>query len=72
MRWRDNRSRLYGDGRQVRYILSLEDLVDGFLLALQRMDAESGQAFNLGGGPSNTVSLLELLDLIGEPLGHKP
>jgi CDP-paratose 2-epimerase len=64
--------RLYGDGRQVRDILFVEDLVDGLLLALQRMDAESGQAFNVGGGPSNTVSLLELLDLIGEVLGRKP
>ena len=63
---------LYGDGRQVRDILFVEDLVDGFLLALKRMDVEAGNAFNVGGGPSNTVSLLELLDLIGELLGHKP
>jgi CDP-paratose 2-epimerase len=63
---------LYGDGRQVRDILFVEDLVDGFLLALDHMDTESGHAFNMGGGPSNAVSLLELLDLIGELLGHKP
>jgi len=63
---------LYGDGRQVRDILSVEDLVDAFLLAQQHMPSESGQAFNIGGGPRNTVSLLELLDLIAEILGHKP
>ena len=63
---------LYGDGRQVRDILAVEDLVDAFLLAQSHMGSESGQAFNIGGGPGNTVSLLELLDLIGELLGHKP
>jgi CDP-paratose 2-epimerase len=63
---------LYGDGRQVRDILCVDDLVDAFLLAQKHMATESGQAFNIGGGPGNTVSLLELLDLIGELLGHKP
>jgi len=63
---------LYGDGRQVRDILFVEDLVDAFLLAQERMSTESGHAFNIGGGPRNTVSLLELLDLIEELLGHKP
>jgi CDP-paratose 2-epimerase len=63
---------LYGDGRQVRDILAVDDLVDAFLLAQSHMGSQSGQAFNIGGGPGNTVSLLELLDLIGELLGHKP
>ncbi len=63
---------LYGDGRQVRDILSVDDLIDAFLLARSHMATESGQAFNIGGGPRNTVSLLELLDLIAELLGHKP
>src|SRR5205823_13199255 len=63
---------LYGDGRQVRDILFVEDLVDAFLLAQEHMDSQSGQAFNIGGGPQNTVSLLELIDLIGDALGHKP
>jgi CDP-paratose 2-epimerase len=63
---------LYGDGRQVRDILCVDDLVDAFLLAQKHMGTESGQAFNIGGGPGNTVSLLELLDLMGELLGHKP
>jgi CDP-paratose 2-epimerase len=63
---------LYGDGRQVRDILFVEDLVNAFLLAQQHMGTQSGQAFNIGGGPANTVSLLELIDTIGELLGHKP
>ncbi|HEY0729807.1 MAG TPA: NAD-dependent epimerase/dehydratase family protein, partial [Pyrinomonadaceae bacterium] len=57
---------IYGDGKQVRDILFIEDLVDAFLLAQQYMQQLSGSAFNIGGGPANTISLLELLDLITE------
>lgn len=63
---------LYGDGRQVRDILAVDDLIDAFLLAQAHMATESGQAFNIGGGPGHTISLLELLDLITELQGHKP
>lgn len=57
---------IYGDGKQVRDILYIDDLVDAFLLAQQHMKKLSGNAFNIGGGPQNTISLLELLDLLTE------
>ncbi|HVG63861.1 MAG TPA: NAD-dependent epimerase/dehydratase family protein [Hyalangium sp.] len=63
---------LYGDGMQVRDILFVEDLVRAFRLAQSKMEAISSQAFNIGGGPSRTVSLLELLALIEELVGHQP
>jgi CDP-paratose 2-epimerase len=63
---------LYGDGKQVRDILFVEDLVDAFLLAQENMAELSGQAFNMGGGPGNTISLLELLELIKDLHGEKP
>jgi CDP-paratose 2-epimerase len=63
---------LYGDGQQVRDVLFVDDLVDAFLLAQERMSVESGQAFNMGGGPRNAISLLELLDYITDMLGHRP
>jgi CDP-paratose 2-epimerase len=63
---------LYGDGKQVRDILFVDDLVDAFLLAQTHMHAISGQAFNIGGGPENTISLLELLELIRELNGKVP
>ncbi|HEY0068060.1 MAG TPA: GDP-mannose 4,6-dehydratase [Flavisolibacter sp.] len=63
---------LYGDGKQVRDILFIEDLVDAFLLTREYMDVISGQAFNIGGGVNNTVSLLELIEMIGEISGQKP
>jgi len=63
---------LYGDGMQVRDILFVEDLIDAFVLAQDRMQSLSGQAFNIGGGAGNTVSLLDLLGLIGEAYGRRP
>ena len=63
---------LYGDGMQVRDILSIEDLVQAFLHAERHIREIAGQAFNMGGGPGNTVSLLELIDLIGQIHGQKP
>jgi CDP-paratose 2-epimerase len=63
---------LYGDGKQVRDILFVEDLVEAFLLAKENIDKVSGNAYNMGGGVNNTVSLLELCGLIGEITGRKP
>jgi CDP-paratose 2-epimerase len=61
---------LYGDGMQVRDILFIDDLVDAFLAARERIGMLSGHAFNMGGGPANTVSLRELIELIGELRGR--
>lgn len=57
---------IYGDGMQVRDILFIDDLVDAFLLAQQHMKKLAGSAFNIGGGSTNSISLLELLDLLAE------
>ena len=62
---------IYGDGKQVRDILFVEDLVDAFVLANEHISEISGQAFNIGGGPENTVSLLELLKTIGQYRGEE-
>ena len=53
---------IYGDGRQVRDILDVEDAVNAYVAALDKIDRVLGRAFNLGGGPANAVSLLELVD----------
>jgi CDP-paratose 2-epimerase len=63
---------LYGDGLQVRDVLFVEDLVDAMQLAHARIDQISGEAFNMGGGAANTISLLELIDLLGEMFGERP
>ena len=63
---------LYGDGMQVRDVLFVEDLVDAMMQAHDCIDRISGEAFNIGGGRPSTVSLLELIDLIGDLLGRRP
>jgi CDP-paratose 2-epimerase len=63
---------IFGDGAQVRDILHVDDLVRAFLLARERVDVTAGRAFNVGGGADNTISLLELVDLIQELQGARP
>jgi CDP-paratose 2-epimerase len=63
---------VYGDGRQVRDILFVNDLVDALLTCQKHMPALSGRAFNIGGGPANTISLIELLEGIGRIQGAMP
>jgi len=62
---------IYGTGKQVRDVLFIDDLVDAFTLALENPNKSKGQAFNLGGGPENTWSLLELIEFIEKQLGKK-
>ena len=52
---------LYGDGYQVRDILDVHDAVEAYLQAWRRIGEVKGRAFNLGGGPTNAVSLRQLL-----------
>jgi len=63
---------IYGDGFQVRDALFIDDAVAAWLSALDHIDDVSGQIFNLGGGLSNAVSLLEMMDLIASLRGERP
>jgi CDP-paratose 2-epimerase len=56
---------IYGDGMQVRDILFADDLVNAFLLAWRDIRTLSGNAFNIGGGPDRSISLIELLEFAG-------
>jgi CDP-paratose 2-epimerase len=63
---------LYGDGCQIRDLLFVEDLVDAFCLAREIMPEIAGEAFNMGGGPQRSVSLLELLEMLRSLHGSLP
>lgn len=63
---------IYGDGLQVRDVLFADDLVEAFLLARANMAALQGRVFNIGGGPNNVLSLVELLAIIEQLDGHAP
>jgi CDP-paratose 2-epimerase len=66
---RDEAVTVFGDGKQLRDVLFVEDLVDAFLRAEHDAARLAGTAFNIGGGPANTLSLRELLALIAELRG---
>jgi CDP-paratose 2-epimerase len=63
---------VYGTGKQVRDLLHVDDLVALYRLAAEHADGIAGRAFNVGGGPANSLSLLELLERLGAWLGSPP
>ncbi|MBV8095138.1 MAG: NAD-dependent epimerase/dehydratase family protein [Acetobacteraceae bacterium] len=62
---------IYGNGRQVRDILYIDDTVDAYVAAWQRIGAVAGRVFNLGGGPENAVSLVQVVACIEGVLGEQ-
>ncbi len=63
---------IYGDGKQVRDLLYVDDLIEAFLLAEDHLPEIAGQVFNIGGGPDNTLSLRELVERIATLSGSSP
>ena len=64
---------IYGDGKQVRDMLFVEDLLDVYDSALEKINVAKGQVYNIGGGPENTISIWRefgpvLEDMIGKEL----
>lgn len=52
---------IYGNGKQVRDLLHVDDLIDAYFAVIDRIDGVAGRAFNIGGGGDNTLSLLEFV-----------
>ena len=48
---------VYGDGKQVRDILYVEDLLNAYDAAVEKIDVAAGNVYNLGGGPENVMSV---------------
>lgn len=62
---------IYGDGKQVRDVLFVEDLLDAYDQAIAHIDRARGEVYNLGGGPQNTISIWrEFGALLEKLLGH--
>jgi CDP-paratose 2-epimerase len=63
---------IYGTGKQVRDALFVEDLVALYDAAIENQDKVSGKAYAIGGGPKNTLSLIELFDHLESKMGKRP
>lgn len=64
---------IYGDGKQVRDLLYVEELVELMLRAWKNIHQTAGQVFNVGGGPANTISVwTEFRDLLQPLIGNLP
>lgn len=48
---------IYGNGKQVRDVLWIDDLIAAYDAAADRIDVAAGQVYNIGGGPDNTMSI---------------
>lgn len=58
-----------GDGKQVRDVLHAEDMVRLYYAGISHMEQAAGSVFNIGGGVMNSLSLLELFDMLEKNLG---
>lgn len=63
---------IYGDGKQVRDILFITDLLAVFDQAVENIDETKGRVYNIGGGRKNFLSIIELLELMEREPGIKP
>ncbi len=63
---------IYGDGKQVRDVLWVDDLLDLFGAAVARINVAAGQAYNIGGGPANTLAVWSELGPVLETLLGRP
>ena len=55
---------IFGNGKQIRDVLFVDDLIDCYIKAIDNNDKTNGQHYNIGGGPENTLSLIQLLSLL--------
>jgi len=62
---------IYGNGKQVRDLLFIDDLVDLYEVIIRKIELAKEKIFNIGGGPKNCASLLQVLEIF-KKLGCKP
>ena len=62
---------IYGDGKQVRDVLHVDELVQAYEAAIRAPEKVAGEAFNVGGGPNRVLSLIDLIELLERRFGRK-
>jgi CDP-paratose 2-epimerase len=62
---------IYGDGKQVRDLLYIDNVISAFGKAIQKANELKGEAVNLGGGKRNAVSLLDVIEYLEKLTGKR-
>jgi len=62
---------IFGNGKQVRDVLYIDDLLRAFDLALKNIKKTRGKAYNVGGGPKFSLSIWELFEILEKLAGKK-
>lgn len=63
---------IYGDGKQVRDLLWIDDLIAAYDAAVDRIDAHGGEIYNIGGGPANIMSIWAEFGPMLEQIAGRP
>lgn len=67
----DKKFKIYGDGKQVRDVLHVFDLIELYEMVILNINICSGKVYNIGGGNENRLSLLQLVEIIESELNKK-
>lgn len=62
---------IFGDGKQIRDLLYVDDLISAYKIAIDKIKKIKGQVFNIGGGAKNSYSLLQVIDMLEKYFQHK-
>ena len=63
---------IYGDGKQVRDVLHVDDLLNAYDAAIEKIEVAKGRVYNMGGGPGNVLAVwAEFGPLLEKLLGKK-
>ena len=62
---------IFGDGKQVRDVLHVDDLLHAYEAVIRAPEKIAAEAFNVGGGPSQVLSLIDLIGMLERRLGRK-
>ncbi len=63
---------IYGDGKQVRDVLHVRDLLNAYDAAIEKIDTAKGQIYNVGGGRRNVMAIwAEFGPILEKLLGKK-
>mgnify|MGYP000260911379 CR=1 FL=1 len=62
---------IFGDGKQIRDLLYVNDLVEAYEKSIKNIEKVKGQAINIGGGKNNAYSLLQVIKILEKEFGYK-